>query len=171
MKRKLKTIHCILCACVLITVPAGCGSDEGGRQSNASDGKDNVSVREILEKVKDSGARLDASFYFDDSGFEENCSKLYSIEYSQLSDGGILFCESGEYADEITVLKPADGDAENAARLLEKRKEARAEVYEGYSPSEAQKARDAVVFEKNGFAALVITDDAESVAQLIKDKL
>lgn len=172
MKKALKTFLCVLCASTLFTGITGCGSNDGGSGTTASESRENISVREILEKIKDSDdTKLDASLYFDDSAFQENCSKLYSIEYSQLSDGGILFCESGEYADEISILKPADGDAESAAEILEKRKKARIQVYEGYSPSEAQKAQNAVVFAKNGCAALVISDNAESIAQLIKDEL
>lgn len=148
-EKALKTFLCVLCASALFTGITGCGSNDGGSGTTASESRENISVREILEKIKDSDdTKLDASLYFDDSAFQENCSKLYSIEYSQLSDGGILFCESGEYADEISILKPADGDAESAAEILEKRKEARMQVYEGYSPPKRRKLRTLLFLQK-----------------------
>ena len=85
--------------------------------------------------------KLDSSLYFNDSIFEENCEKLYSVKYSELTDGGILYCESGEYADEISILKLTNSSSANAEKILENRKQARIKVYEGYSPSETEKSK------------------------------
>lgn len=172
MKKTLKTIFCVLCSAALMAVTVGCGSDGESSEGETTGGAENVSVQAVLESIRESaGDNLDASLFFEDSVFQENCSRLFSIEYSQLSDGGILYCESGEYADEISILMPADGDVEAASQLLEQRKQDRVSVYEGYSPSETEKAQNGVVFTENGCAALVIADNAEDVAEAVREAL
>lgn len=165
MKRLIIRTAVLICIVGVFAAITGC------TEKNQDPQESNKSVQQILENLSVSREKLDSSLYFNDSIFEENCEKLYSVKYSELTDGGILYCESGEYADKISILKLTNSSSANAEKILENRKQARIKVYEGYSPSETEKANNAAIFEENGYAVLIIADDTASLEKAVRKEL
>ena len=68
-------------------------------------------------------------------------------------------------------MKLTNSSSANAEKILENRKQARIKVYEGYSPSETEKANNAAIFEENGYAVLIIADDTASLEKAVRKEL
>ena len=91
-----------------------CGADnaisseasESAVTSTADSGK---TAKDILSAIE--GDHMDASTFYGEDSFTKNTEKLYGIEADKLSDGGILYSSDGNYADEISMLKMADGSS------------------------------------------------------------
>lgn len=124
----------------------------------------NVGAEVIFSKVSESGQAevLDEQLLKGDSEFDENCEKLFGVDVREISDGGVMFVSSGSGADEISVLK-----CDNAKELLEKRRQQRYSDFEGYAPDELEKIENAVIFEYKGEYILIISDNAESLKNLV----
>jgi hypothetical protein len=176
-QKNQRKILAALCCAVFIAGFAGCGSqnaDSQDSENNASvSSAQTQSAEEILSGLKDeiSESNLDSSAYFSEEAFENNAKKLYATEYSDLSDGGILYDGTGSTADEISMIKPADGDTDNAVSALEARKEMRIRDFTGYKPEELDKIEDARIFSQNGWAVLIISDNADSIEKTLKTKI
>ncbi len=123
-----------------------------------------VGAEVILSRVSKSGQAevLDEQLLKGESEFDENCEKLFGVTAQEISDGGIMFVSSGSGADEISVLK-----CENAEELLERRRQQRYSDFEGYAPDELEKIENAVIFEYEGEYILIISDNAESLKNLV----
>lgn len=176
MKKLLCTASLIICAAVAAAGAAGCSS---GKTESPVDSKNKTSdsaaesvknAKDILEEIKasDEAANFNASAYFDSEVFEKNCKKLYSFKFEKLSDGGIIYVDSGGLADEISLIKPADGDTAFAIKALEARKQMRIQDFTGYKPEELGKIENAQIFEAGGYAVFIISDNAEELAEKIK---
>ena len=82
---------------------------------------------------------MDASTFYGEDSFTKNTEKLYGIEADKLSDGGILYSSDGNYADEISMLKMADGSS--AKSQLADRLSYRLNQYENYKPEQRKYRR------------------------------
>ena len=160
-----KTLICGLCA-LMITGLAGCKSESSSSavesKAESVSQKAEVNAKQILQKCKDSS--MTQSAYYGNDTFNNVTEKLYGIEIDKIYDGGIICGEDGS-ADEVSVLKLADGSS--ATELLEERLEQRKELFKDYKPEELPKLDRAEVFEKNGWNCLVISENASE----IKDKI
>lgn len=162
----VKSLAFITAAVMILAGFTACSDKTSAGFSQAASQSDTEkSAFEMLSKLKssDGSENLDSAAYFDDELFKSNCAKLYSIEYEELSDGGLLFCGSGEYADEVSMLKPESGDVFEAVKAFEARKNQRIKTYQGYAPKEVDKIEKAVIFEYGGFAVMIISDNAEQL--------
>ena len=108
------------------------------------------------------------TFYGEDS-FTKNTEKLYGIEADKLSDGGILYSSDGNYADEISMLKMADGSS--AKSQLSDRLSYRLNQYENYKPEETKKIQAAKIFQAGDYWVLVISDNADEISDEITDMI
>ena len=128
------------------------------------------SAKDIIQKLIDnkSNENLDSVAYFEDELFQENCVKLYNIEYSQLEDGGIAYAGSGGLADEISIIKAKDISEDVVLQLLEKRVERREQDFTGYKPIEIDKIQNSCVFSSQGYSVLIISDNTEELEKQIK---
>ena len=161
--KKIKLLPSLLAA-DLILMMSGCGStpDDSGNEhssSEANEQKEQLTAAAILDRVAASGKaeRMTVRADLGSEDFNSVCEKLYGVKAESLTDGGIIFEESGQYADEVSVLKGADES------VLKDRAAQRAQVYEGYAPAEAEKAQKAEVFTYEGFTILVISDNAADI--------
>ncbi len=160
-----KTLICGLCA-LMITGLAGCKSESSSSavesKAESVSQKAEVNAKQILQKCEDSS--MTQSAYYGNDTFNNVTEKLYGIEIDKIYDGGIICGEDGS-ADEVSVLKLADGSS--ATELLEERLEQRKELFKDYKPEEIPKLDKAEVFEHNGWNCLVISENASE----IKDKI
>lgn len=125
-------------------------------------------VDELLAAYPDT---LTGSVVYGTSVFEKNCKKLYACEPDELKDAAIVFNNGGGLADEISIVYPEDGDTDRLLRMFEARKESRYNDFNGYAPDELPKIEDGRTFTAGGAAVLVISDSADDIEQLIKEKL
>ena len=159
----------LLAAALLLS---GCGKAAGEEGSSAPDStqsteqKKEYSAADILDRVSASGYadNMNVRAELGSEDFDGVCEKLYGVTPGSLTGGGIMFEETGQLADEVSVLKGAGEE------VLRARAEQRAAVYEGYAPEEAEKARRAEVFTFEGFSVLVIADNASEIKKIITEQ-
>ena len=146
--------------------------------SMTSCGADNTISSEASESAvtstADSGKtakdiHMDASTFYGEDSFTKNTEKLYGIEADKLSDGGILYSSDGNYADEISMLKMADGSS--AKSQLADRLSYRLNQYENYKPEETKKIQAAKIFQAGDYWVLVISDNADEISDEITDMI
>lgn len=162
MKKKLT----LVIAAILLM--SGCGADTSDSgddtlSSQKTEQKTEVTAAEILDKLMASGKaeKMTARADFGSEDFNSMCDLMYGVTLDSLTDGGVIFEETGQSADEVSLLKGADES------VLKSRAEQRAAVYDGYAPEEAEKARNALVFTYEGFSVLVIADNAAEIKDII----
>ena len=144
-------------------------SAESTADSETAEG---TALSALCEELKAAdSAMLTGSAVYGESLFEKNCKKLYLCEQSDLADGLIVYNNGGGRADEISVIKRADGDSERAVKVLNDRKELRYNDFKGYVPEELPKIEAGRVFTVNGYCVLIISDSADSLEKLVRDKL
>ncbi|MGN0623985.1 MAG: DUF4358 domain-containing protein [Oscillospiraceae bacterium] len=179
MNKRLWAASLLICAAVASAAMTGCSSakaeSSGSTESTESQAAASVqesekSAKDILQEISsaDEAVNFNASAYFDDDIFKKNCKKLYSFDIDKLSDGGIIYVDSGGLADEISLIKPADGDTAYALKALEARKQLRIQDFTGYKPEELDKIENAQIFEAGGYAVFIISDNAEQLAEKIR---
>ena len=131
-----------------------------------------LSLASLCEELKAAdSAILTGSAVYGESLFEKNCKKLYLCEQSDLTDGLIVYNNGGGKADEISVIKRADGDIDKASKVLNDRKELRYNDFKGYVPDELPKIEAGRVFTVSGYSVLLISDKADSLEKLIRERL
>ena len=81
----------------------------------------------------------------------------------------MLYNTEGSQADEVDIIRFAD-DVDGKA-VLEKRLSERRATFDSYKPEDMPKFDKAQVFEEGGYDVLIISDNAESISKLIKDKI
>ena len=128
-----------------------CGADnaisseasESAVTSTADSGK---TAKDILSAIE--GDHMDASTFYGE-------------------DRGILYSSDGNYADEISMLKMADGSS--AKSQLADRLNYRLNQYENYKPEETKKIQAAKIFQAGDYWVLVISDNADEISDEITD--
>lgn len=141
-----------------------CGADnaisseasESAVTSTADSGK---TAKDILSAIE--GDHMDASTFYGEDSFTKNTDKL--------RDGGILYSSDGNYADEISMLKMADGSS--AKSQLADRLSYRLNQYENYKPEETKKIQAAKIFQAGDYWVLVISDNADEISDEITDMI
>lgn len=153
----------MLCSCGLSSGSA----DDGAVSAPTESVQAQITVAEVLGEINND--LLDGSAVKGEELFDKNAEKFYSIDISQIEDGGILYSTSGANADEVSVIRLNDDT--NAQEILESRLAGRHSTFDGYAPEEMPKLESAEIFTQNGFAVLIISDEHEAIAKQIKDKL
>ncbi len=188
-----KRFTAALSAAVMLLSLAACAdgsqkddSEKDGKTADAqtsaqadvsADASDNTasekSAKDILEQLRKdiSEENLDGSAYFGEDVFENNCRKLYGMDIEEFSDGGILYNDGGGMADEISLIRSGSGNADKFSQALEERKQMRLDLFQGYAPEEVYKIENALIFTKGDWAALIISDDADSIEEYLKNAL
>lgn len=168
--RKYIGAAALLAAAVFMLV--GCGTGLGSTDSVADTEisetvKNNVAVSEVLGEIKND--LLDGSAVKGEELFDKNAEKFYGVDISQIEDGGILYSTNGVNADEVSIIRLNDDT--NAQEILESRLAGRRSTFDGYAPEEMPKLESAEIFTQNGYAVLIISDEHETLAKHIKEKL
>ena len=129
-------------------------------------------MKELSEELKAADSSiLTGSAVYGERLFESNCKKLYLCEQSDLTDGFIVYNNGGGKADEISVIKRADGDTDKALKVLSDRKEVRYNDFKGYVPEELPKIEAGRVFTVGGYCVLIISDGGDRLEKIIREKL
>ena len=168
---------------------AGCG--ESGALSKAGDSPADTSPAEASSEAADESStaeaismtELSAAVTGADSGrltgaacigqelFDSNTKRLYRCELTELADGFIAYNEEGRIADEVSVIRRADGDTTAAEKALTDRRSVRYEDFKGYVPEELPKIENGRVFSAGGYSVLIISDKADELESLLREKL
>ncbi|MBR1393453.1 MAG: DUF4358 domain-containing protein [Ruminococcus sp.] len=193
----MKKLTAILVALCLTLALAGCGSGESSSEKEES--KPSESVTQTTPKETDSlsedtsseveqtvesklpalAEKLAADYpevftgsaLYGSAVFEKNCKKLFACEATDLKDGMIIFSNGGGIADEVSVVYPADGNAQGQTKMLEARKEIRYGDFNGYVPEELPKIEAGKVFTVGDAAVLIISDDADAIEKTVREIL
>ena len=142
------------------------------QEGDSSAAQSASSLEGLAEKLKAEDPEiLNGSAVYGSHLFEHNCKKLYLCEQSDLLDGFIVYNDSGGKADEISVIKRADGDTDKAVRILGNRKDLRYSDFKGYVPEELPKIEAGRAFSVGEWAVLIISDKADELEKIIREEL
>ena len=140
--------------------------------SSAESTAEGSALKALSEELKAADSSiLTGSAVYGERLFEKNCQKLYLCDQADLTDGFIVYNNGGGKADEISVIKRADGDTDKAAKVLNDRKQVRYNDFRGYVPEELPKIEAGRVFTVKGYSVLIISDSADSLEKLLREKL
>ncbi len=169
----MKIINQIVAVIFVAVFMLGISSCENANSSSSNNSQSKISSSELFERLnwENIDKKFDEKAVLGDDLFDKNCEKLYNIELSALSDGGIICSDNGGFADEISVLKANSITEEELTELLKQRVQRRIKDFTGYKPQEIEKIENSHVFVCGGFAILIISDDAEKLEQQIKEIL
>ena len=172
MKAK-KAAAAVLTAVMLLSFGSCSLNDNDSENNTSSESAQvqcNVSGKEAIEALieKSGDENLDSTAFYGEELFEENCVKLYDIEYSNLEDGGIAYAGSGGLADEVSIIKVSDMSENLVLQFLEKRVERRIQDFTGYKPGEISKIENSKCFAYGGYSILIISDNADDLEKQIK---
>ena len=147
-------------ALVLVIVTALAAMAMSGCSSENS----KASCRDILDgcrKIAQEGS-FDTLVSYGEELYDDSFDNLYGIQFKDISDGAILYTESGGLADEISIVcMKENGDVQVAKQKLQERIEERRNTFAGYKPEEVYKLDNASVIVQGNYAALIISDDNE----------
>ncbi|MBR4622135.1 MAG: DUF4358 domain-containing protein [Ruminococcus sp.] len=147
-------------------------SDETSQPGDSTDEKQESKLQSLADElIAAYPDALNASVVYGSELFEKNCKKLYACEAEELTDAMIAFNNGGGLADEVSIVFPADGDTEKQIKMFEARKQIRYNDFNGYAPEELPKIEAAKTFTAGDAAVLVISDNADEIEKLIKEKL
>lgn len=153
-KKTVKALVIVVMLTAFFVVMTGCGTDSSGAR-----------CRDILDgckKIAPEGS-FDTLVSYGEDLYEDSFDNLYGIQFKDISDGAILYTESGGLADEISIVCMKDNsDVQVARQKLQERIEARRNTFAGYKPEEVYKLDNASVIVQGNYAALIISDDNDS---------
>lgn len=166
-----KKIMLLILPLTLLFSVSSCASSKTEGSSAAASSQSGVTAKQIIEAMieKNEDANLDSTAFYEDDLYKENCQKLYSIEYSDITDGGIAYAGSGGLADEISVIKAENMSESVVETFLSKRVERRVQDFTGYKPTEISKIESSTIFSSGGFSILIISDNALEIQEQIKN--
>lgn len=166
---------CLATSVITFFTMFGCGSvdtdessegDVSQAQAQSQTGSDaqSGSAKDILSQINDDN--LTASAYYGDDTYTKNAEKLYGIAADDIADGGIIYAADGGLADEVSIIKLADGSSAQSA--LSSRVDYRLNQFENYKPEETKKIEAAQIFHAGDYWVLVISDNAQDISDKIK---
>ena len=160
--KKLLQLRAIAAVSVLIMLSVFCLS---GCSKGADTEKSKITVpasevmKTMLPKIGDFEAKAEMSY--SDAAYSVNFPTLYKgLELSDITDGAIIYDETGNTADEISILVAKDKDSTNTLKeALKQRALKRASDFGDYKPVEATKAETAKVVICDRYVMLAIGSD------------
>lgn len=138
---------------------------------NPSAGEARAYMEQILAAIGDKTGTeplLDTVVSYGEEKFDRNFDYLYQIDEELVTDGCIAYAGTGMKADEISILKPAEGKSGRVRRALNTRIERREDDFRAYVPEEAEKISQAHVFDANGYIVMVISENPSEMEEIIK---
>ena len=169
MTKKNRYTALILAAAIML---GGCSAKNNADKDKSSSAESteaaaDISAEELIEGI--SGDNLDGRLHKSEGKYDKYAAKLYGTGFENISDGAILFNEEGGYADEVSVVKFAEGT--DGQELLKQRLDDRISTFRDYRPDEMTKLDNAKIFSAGGFDILIISDDADNIEKQLKEKL
>jgi Uma2 family endonuclease len=107
---------------------------------------------------------------------DENAESLFSdnisseLDYDKIDSFFVSYASEGGKADEITVIAVKDmNDIEEAKQALEDHRESRRKLLEQYEPAEVKRIEDGIIFTKEQYAVLIISDNSSAVRKAFEE--
>ena len=151
------------------TVDAAAGDTSAQEASDveSADGTDEeVDITSLAEALKNDITYQDELTEID----LETASMIMSFGDAEIIQA-VIYESSGATAEEIVVLQCAsEEDAKKAAEALKNRVEEQKEAFEDYVPAELTKLADAVIETKGRVAVLSVSDEPETVRDILQRK-
>ena len=174
---RIKKIIALLLSILLAAGITGCGQKvtQEPLSSEATDQAVTASFcTALLTEMANgqSGLSCDTICGFADENFTLYAEQLYGLTVDSLADGCILYQASGAKADEISILTPADaGKGATVKAALQQRAAQRVRDFTGYNDAEARKAEHAEIIALGSHFALIISDDPNETAKLLRQTM
>lgn len=146
MKRFWKVLAVMLGVVGMVCAFSGCSRDTAGSDKD-------VPISDIVEKLK-SGLEWEYSMIQATDAMIEG---WYSFDSEKVEEFTVYVTDFPSVADEIVVVKLSDkGYLSEAETILKDRVDNRKKEFEGYSPTEAYKAENAVITSHGNYVALIV---------------
>lgn len=151
----MKKIVSVMLALVVL-LQCGCGNTKTS---------DTVSMYDLRQTMEAADASLpdmlNASSAEEDA--EDSFSYISDMDYDKVESFFLSYAKEGT-ADEIAVVAVKDAnDVDEAKQSLEAHRQNRRKLLEQYEPEEVKRIDDGLVFAKDQYAVLIISDDAAAV--------
>lgn len=158
--RNLKV--CLIMLIIACFVFTGCNNNE----STQTLGNEQVLEQADVETL--------GSYLADNIEFKDYMSKvdndiffsLFNLD-EQMVDDAVLYSSTGATAEEVAVIKAADGKAEDVVKACEGRIQAQKEGFENYVPEELEKLSKPVILTFGNTVIYVVCDDSDAAEKLI----
>lgn len=158
--RQVLQIVCVLL--LALGLLSGCGGS--GTQAQVKC----VDIVKACSKAADDGT-LDEWYSYGEDAYDDSFDTLYGVQFDMIDDGAVLQTASGGVADEVSVLHlKKSEDVSIARQKLEARVTERRNQFNGYKPEEVYKLDNARVVVQGNYAALIVSDDADTIEAALR---
>lgn len=152
-----KIIMIVLCAITLCL--GGCSDTEGEKKAT-------VSLNELIKCMAEADDTLGEMTLVTDA--DENPEKLFAyaadFDYDRVEHFAMYYSSDGKLADEMIVIALKDkADAGAAKEGLKAHVESRKKLYEQYQPDQVELVESNMIFSKEQYVVLIISDKKEEV--------
>lgn len=161
----MKRFICMLLAAIMIFTLCACsgGGEAGGGDNGGA--ADMIDARTLIAAAQqESGEKKASSLVASgDKDFDAMVKSYLHLDASAIADGAIALSE-GTAANEIIVLVPADGtDIKTLTDAFETHRTERIQSDANYFPENAALFETATVYEKGGYAVMVVDENADAL--------
>lgn len=148
MKRTKKTITGIFIAAAMMLTVTACGGDKESKSATKP-------LNEITKAVMDCGIEMPEMVEVS----EDNFQFKYGVEPDDYSEYSVWWAGSGGDADEVCIIKAADGKKDTVKKAVEKRLDDQKNVFKDYVPEQYDKLCDTSVKNEGDYIYWVCTND------------
>lgn len=101
-------------------------------------------------------------FGYGEEEYASRFTSLYHVPLDNVVDGAFAI-SSGMSADEVTVIRPAEGKEDEFVTVLEDHVHEEISVFEKYSPTDTANLKNSVIFSEGGFVVLIVSADSDAI--------
>lgn len=165
----MKRILCLLLALATVFALCACGGDNDNNKNKDKTEHPEVGARTLIaaaqqESGEKSAARLVG---MEDTDFGAMVKSYLGVDPAELYDGAMALSEDTA-ANEIIVLVPKDADSmKKLISALEQHRDGRIQSDANYFPENVELLNNARIYDKGGYAVMVVDKNAESLCKSI----
>ncbi len=153
----LKIFVAAVLTAVIAAAAVSCIRQDGGKAEPPS------AKKLVSGVISESGiSSPELVFGYGDEEYASRFTSLYHIPLENIVDGAFAI-SSGMSADEISVIRPAEGKEEEFLTVLEDHVHEEISVFEKYSPEDTANLKNSVIFSENGFVILIVSADSDAI--------
>ena len=156
---------------VLVAGVLGISMVTGLTACGSSDGKAQVKCLDIVKACSEAASEgsLNEWYSYGEDAYDDSFDSLYGVRFDMIDDGAVLQTAGGGVADEVSVLHlKKSEDVSIAKKKLEDRVTERRNQFNGYKPEEVYKLDNARVVVQGNYAALIVSDDADTIEAALR---
>jgi predicted small secreted protein len=125
-----------------------------------------VDISELQQAMLDADDSLPEMKTIDSSN--DNADSLFTylsdVDYTKVSGYFLSYCADGKQADEIAVVELKNAsDKQDMLQSLKDHVDGRINLYSTYGPDQVSKAENALIFDKDNYVVLIISDNQNDV--------